>query len=93
MYQAEPKITVKLSDGEVEFKVVFDVFARVDLVQQSLDESANDGLLVVIDDVLEVLVDELHLEVGHVEPRIVVAVVRVSEVEHDLVLLAFAVAV
>ena len=63
-------------------------FTRIiELLEQALGERADDGLLVVVDNILEELINELHLEVGQVEASIVVAIELISKVEHDLVTL------
>lgn len=59
----------------------------IELLEQALGERADDGLLVVVDHILEELIDKLHLKVGQVEASVVVAIELVGEVEHDLVTL------
>ena len=64
-------------------------FTRViELIEQALGEGSNDGFLVVVDDILEELIDKLHLEVCQIEAGIVVAVELVGEVEHYFVTFA-----
>lgn len=95
MDQREADIVLELGDSEVELEAVlqrlillFALTRIVELVEQALREGADDGFLVVVDDILEELIDELHLEVGQVEASIIVAVELVSEVEHDSVTFA-----
>ena len=63
-------------------------FTRIiELLEQALGERADDRLLVVVDNILEELINELHLEVGQVEASIVVAIELIGKVEHNLVTL------
>ena len=88
MNEREPNIVLELRDGEVKLVLVLAVLVPVHLLEQLLGERTDQRLLVVIDDLLEKLVDELHFEVGDIETRIVVRIELIGEVQHDFVALA-----
>ena len=88
MDEREANVILKLRDRKVQLVPVLAVFVHVHAVQQLLRKRADDRLLVIVDDILEELVDKLHLEVREVEARIVVAIELVREVQHNFVTLA-----
>lgn len=88
MDEREANVILKLRDRKVQLVPILAVFVHVHAVQQLLRKRADDRLLVIVDDILEELVDKLHLEVREVEARIVVAIELVREVQHNFVSLA-----
>ena len=80
MNEREPNIVLELRDGEVKLILVLAVLVPVHLLEQLLGERADQRLLVVINDLLEKLVDELHFEVGYIETRIVVRIELIGKV-------------
>lgn len=85
MNKRESNVIFKFCDCEIELVSILAVLVRVQFIEQLLGESANQRLLVVIDNILEELINELHFEVRQVESRIVVAIKLICKVENYLV--------
>ena len=82
--ETEADVVLELRDREVQLVLVAQIF------EQQFGESTDDRLLVVVDDILEKLIDELHFEVRQVESGVVVAIEGVGKVQNDPVSLVLA---
>ena len=78
LHQRVPEIPLELSDTHPQLHLLPCLL----VLEQILDGGADDRLLVVGDDFLDVLVEVSHLEVADVEPADVISVVLVHQVHH-----------
>ena len=86
--QRKPNIVLKLSDSEIQLNFVFQIGVFVDFFEERLGECSNDTFFIIINNILEKLIDELHLEIGQVESSVIVWVVLVCQVQNHFVSLA-----
>ena len=77
--QAEADVVFELRYGKVELIMLLKRF------EQKLGKRSDDRFFIVVDHVLEKLIYELNLEIGQIEPGIIVAIEGISKVEHNLV--------